>query len=137
MSINAYQKTLRTAMSPSQAELTVFRQVTGRLIQAKTISDPIAFANAINDNDKLWRIILTDLVNPDNKLPDDVKAGLISLAMWVERHSGKVLRQEAAIDVLIEVNEQIIDGLRMQVEGRAAAQPPAERGPGVGASVTL
>lgn len=137
MSINAYQKTLRTAMSPSQAELTVFRQVTGRLITAKTATDPIAFASAINDNDKLWRILLTDLVNPDNKLPDEVKGGLISLALWVERHSGKVLRQEGAIDALIEVNEQIIEGLRMQVERRPTAPPPEEPASGAGTSVTL
>lgn len=125
MSINAYQKTLRTAMSPSQVELTVFRQITGRLHQAKTLTDPIARAQAINDNAKLWRIIFTDAVNPDNKLADEVKAGLISLAMWVERHSGLVLREGQAIDPLIDINEQMIEGLRMQVETPSSQPQPA------------
>ncbi|MCM8738745.1 flagellar biosynthesis regulator FlaF [Azospirillum sp. A1-3] len=124
MSINAYQKTLRTAMSPSQVELTVFRQITGRLLQAKSVTDPIVRAQAINENANLWRIILTDAVNPDNKLADEVKAGLISLAMWVERHSGVVLREGQSIDPLVEVNEQMIEGLRMQVE-----TPPSQPQP--------
>jgi flagellar protein FlaF len=139
MSINAYQKTQRSAMSPTEIEQTVFRQITGRLIRAKDGSDPIARAHAINDNGALWRALLTDLVNTENKLPDDVKAGLVSLALWVGRYSALVLRGEKPIDALIEVNEQIIGGLGAQLAtGQSTPAPaPAAPSPVGGTSVTL
>ena len=37
--------------------------------------------------------------------------GMISLAVWVERHSGLVLKSEADVGPMIAVNRAIMEGL--------------------------
>jgi flagellar protein FlaF len=53
----------------------------------------------------------SDLSADDNQLPDGLKAQLISLAIWVDRHSSKVLRGKAEVGPLIKVNRTIMEGL--------------------------
>jgi flagellar protein FlaF len=59
----------------------------------------------------LWTIFQTDLALPENALPDSLKAQLISLSMWVQRYTAKVLFENASIDPLVSVNRSIMEGL--------------------------
>jgi flagellar protein FlaF len=47
----------------------------------------------------------------DNVLPDETRAGIISLAIWVDKNSRKMLRGEAKIKPLIDVNRLIMEGM--------------------------
>ena len=44
-------------------------------------------------------------------VPDATRAGIISLAIWVDKHSRKVLKREADLQPMIEVNRNIMEGL--------------------------
>ncbi len=52
-----------------------------------------------------------DCVDEENILSDQTRAGIISLAIWVDKHSRDVLRGKAEIAPLIEVNRSIMEGL--------------------------
>lgn len=57
-------------------------------------------------------MLASDLAHPDNALPDDVKAGLLSLAFFSLRHGQKVMAGKATMKVLIDINMSVMRGLR-------------------------
>ena len=95
-----------------KTEIEAFEKSTQALIENKEcdITDE-SFIEAISMNKLLWRTLETDLASKENKLPDALKAKLISVAMWVEKHSELSEKGEARVDSLIEVNQSIIKGL--------------------------
>ncbi|MEP4035062.1 MULTISPECIES: flagellar biosynthesis regulator FlaF [unclassified Pseudophaeobacter] len=69
-------------------------------------------AQALNDNNKLWRIFATDLASVDNPLPQDLKTDLSDLATFTRQHTSKVLQRKAHVGPLVEINTAIMRGLR-------------------------
>jgi flagellar protein FlaF len=61
---------------------------------------------------RLWSIFLGDLNNPENELPPQLRAGLISIGIWVSKEIERV-RTGKTNDLMpmIEINEIIRDGL--------------------------
>jgi len=120
MSYRAYQKSQNSAESPRSMEYRAFALATGRLTEAANQNDYVKFYEALQFNRELWTILQADLADPNNQLPEALKASLLSLSLWVQRHTSLVMRGEASPDSLIEVNRQIMDGLKMEP---ATAQP--------------
>ena len=103
--------TLATA-DPRKMELDVFEKATSSLIAHKDKEvDEESFRDAVDFNRRLWRTLEVDLGSEANQLPDSLKAKLISVAMWVDRHSDLVLRNQSGIDALIDINQTIMKGL--------------------------
>jgi flagellar protein FlaF len=59
-------------------------------------------------------IIATDLLQPGNALPDDLKRSLLFLSEYVRQTSFKALEGEESIPDLIEVNKTVMAGLVRQ-----------------------
>lgn len=61
---------------------------------------------------RLWAVFIEDLGNPENALPEPMRAGLISIGIWVNKEIDRV-RSGATGDLtpLIEINEIIRNGL--------------------------
>ena len=106
-----------TDVDPRRTEIAAFEKATVSLKNnhSKAHTDP-EFLKALNNNKLLWKTLENDLTSRDNKLPDALKAKLISVAMWVDRHSCLVEKGEAKLGSLIEVNESIIKGLEASTE---------------------
>lgn len=124
-------KTVQREMNSDKAiELKVFISVTSALSRVDTseIGGHVRLAEALVDNAKLWNLLFVDLVNPDNGLPLDLKINLISLAEFTQSHTLKVLGGEAGHEVLIEINQAVIKGLRQQAELEKAVSlaPPVQ-----------
>jgi len=66
---------------------------------------------AILWNRRLWLALQGDLATEGNGLPDELKARLISVAIWVDKHSRKVMKGEGDLTPLIDVNRNIMGGL--------------------------
>ena len=62
---------------------------------------------------RLWMIFLDDLKDPNNELPDQLRAGIVSIGIWMMKEIDRV-RSRATDDLapMIEINEIIRDGLR-------------------------
>lgn len=114
MSVSAYKKTIKETESPRNIEKRVFTRVT---LDLESLNDTPENAlneetkNALWANQKLWMTLRSDLVLPENSLPAGLKAQLISLGIWVDNHTQKVLQGNAKISDLIEINRSIISGL--------------------------
>jgi len=122
MSYNAYRK-VQAANAVSNSRDTEYRllaQVTGGLLRAKEgRSDLQERLNAILRNEKVWMAFLEDLNDPGNRLPRDLKGNLASLAMFVIKETKLVLDTDAPLDDLININRQIMAGLKPQPEALA------------------
>ncbi len=68
-------------------------------------------AAAIHDNRQLWTILASDVASTDNALPETLRAQIFYLAEFTEQHSRKVLKGEADVSVLIEINTAVMRGL--------------------------
>ena len=111
MSIAGYQAAQGTE-DPRKTEYRLFAQVTRALINVEESDSLNAdFREAIEWNRRMWNALEIDLASDANSLPDALKAQLISVAMWVERHSAMALRGEGEVDPLITVNRSVMEGL--------------------------
>lgn len=96
-------------------EYHVFSRVTAMMREAVANGDRFAEIEAVAKNNHLWSILSADLAGSNNGLPDEIRAGLLSLAQFSMRHGHAVLARKAAIDVLIDINMSIMKGLRGEV----------------------
>ncbi|MGF1500259.1 MAG: flagellar biosynthesis regulator FlaF [Paracoccaceae bacterium] len=110
---NAYGAATRALATPRSVEYQVFSQVTGQLSQALRDGRPFGeLADALHQNLKLWTVLALDLMQPENALPEDLRAKLVSLAAFTRTHTEKVLRRDADAQVLVDINTAIMRGLR-------------------------
>ena len=60
----------------------------------------------------LWSILLSDLQSPENELPDELRAGIISIGLWMMKEMDQVgAGRKTDLMPMIEINEMIRDGL--------------------------
>lgn len=112
MSVSAYQRTRNTIESPRASEHRLMSQVTGALIDARERKlSGIKLAPVLHWNREVWSTFATLCADSDNKLPAALRASLISLSLWVDRHSSEIMAGRAELDDLIEINRMIMDGL--------------------------
>lgn len=109
-----YKTTQREFSSDQGIELKVFQKITSALksVDETAPGGATKLAEALIDNAKLWNVLFIDLVNPDNTLPHDLKTSLISLAEFSQTHTRRALLGQAEHQVLIDINEAMIAGLR-------------------------
>lgn len=118
---SGYGTATRALGSERDIEYRVLGQVTGQLTRAMKADAPFAdLAAALHENTMLWATLSADLANPDNALPETLRAQLLSLAIFCRAHTAKVLDGEAEPGVLVEINTAIMRGLRQRASRPAA-----------------
>jgi flagellar protein FlaF len=116
LAYKAYGEISQRTAGDREVEYALFLQITEALESVKnpetrSLSD---WADALSRNQQLWTIIATDLLQPGNSLPDDLKRSLLFLSEYVRQTSLKVLEGEESIPDLIEVNNTVMAGLVRQ-----------------------
>jgi flagellar biosynthesis activator protein FlaF len=101
--------------SARDAEYDIFSRVTRMLRQSARRADNADTIMAVHKNSELWTLLAADLADPGNGLPDETKAGLISLAGFAIRHGQAVMAGSALTDALIDINLTVMRGLRGEV----------------------
>jgi flagellar protein FlaF len=88
------------------------------------------FRAALRANWRLWTIFQASVVEPDCNLPMELRSNLLGLANFVDKLTVELLAQADAkkIDILINMNRQISEGLMEGARAKAAqsATPPAQ-----------
>lgn len=112
MSLNAYRSAMRIAETPRAAEHRLMREITGELAAAiDQGASGAALMPALHRNREMWGVFSAACAAPGNALPAELRAGIIALGQWVDRHSSAVMQgRESAAD-LIEVNRTMIEAL--------------------------
>ena len=121
MSFNAYKQANLAVEKPTQTEYRIFAEITRELEYA--LSSEAAPADSIKAafrNSQLWLTLKIDLISEHNKLDRHLKAGLISLAIWVEKENAKAIHGKIDLRPLININKDIMQGLSQS--GRPARQ---------------
>ena len=118
LAYKAYGEISQRTAGDKEVEYALFLQITEALDSVKdpetrSLSD---WADALSRNQQLWTIIATDLLQPGNALPDDIKRSLLFLSEYVRQTSFKALEGEERIPDLIEVNKTVMAGLVRQSE---------------------
>src|SRR5690348_18106205 len=105
MSIQAYQTAAQKTESPRQTEYRAFAVATRGLIDAAALppTEIGRRGEALARNRRLWTLLASDCAAEGNTLPQSLRAQIISLSIFVDRHSSAVMRQGASWDVLIEI----------------------------------
>jgi flagellar biosynthesis activator protein FlaF len=123
MSVRAYQQAAQRAELPRDLEYRLMGDVTRALMDAAAL-DPKDFAGRIGPldwNRRVWSALALDCSSEQNALPPPVRAQIISLSIWVGRHTSAVMRREAEIAPLIDVNRAIMQGLAPSAVRSSAA----------------
>jgi flagellar protein FlaF len=130
--IGAYQQQQKRNLTPREVEAMAFTKAALLLEEAKgKVKNLDEFAKALRFNHLLWTIIQADLTDPANQLPDEIKANVMSLSIFVDKQTTKALRssEPRELDILITINRNLAAGLRTnagtaQAGVAAAAEPP-------------
>jgi flagellar biosynthesis activator protein FlaF len=62
---------------------------------------------------RLWTIFINDLNDPNNELPEQLRAGIISIGIWMMKEIDRVRGGETDdLTPMIEINALIRDGLK-------------------------
>ena len=122
MSIQAYQNAAKKTEGPRQTEYRAFAMATRSLIDAASLpSNEVGRrAEALAVNRRLWSLLAADCAAEGNQLSQPLRAQILSLSLFVYRHSSQVMRNGASFEELIEINRTIMQGL-----SPAAAPVPA------------
>lgn len=93
----------REAMLTAQALLT---QAAAKGPRSREAIDALFFTR------RLWSVVLEDLVASDNSLPDELKANILSIGIWVLREIDSI-RQERSENFsgIADICEMIAEGL--------------------------
>lgn len=122
MSVNAYVRAQKVAATPRSTEYRLMSEITGEMIAARDAGlSGVKLAPALHRNRQAWSLFRTLCSSPENGLPAELRAGIISLGLWVDKYTSLVITGREAIDELITVNRAVIDGLAN--ENGAAAAP--------------
>jgi flagellar protein FlaF len=118
MSLRAYQQAATRAENPREMEYRLFGQVTRALMAASQapVDDIATRIDALDWNRRVWSALATDCSLPENTLPTQLRASIISLSLWVGRHSSAVMRKEEDFEPLIEINRMIMQGLASRAD---------------------
>lgn len=130
MSLKAYQTTAQRTENPRLTEYRLFGQVTRALLDAEKLdrSKIVERMEALDWNRRMWSALAADCSVEGNGLPDMVRANIISLSIWVNKHTSAVMRNTEEIGPLIEVNRIIMQGLAptgADATADTSAQPSA------------
>lgn len=124
----AYKKVqgATVAQNGRDTEYRLLAQVTGNLIKAEkgecTLQERL---NAVLRNERVWAVFLDDVSHPENRLPAELKRNLASLAIWVMKETKSILDDDGTLEDLIEINRQIMAGLKPRAAPAATDQPMA------------
>jgi flagellar protein FlaF len=109
----AYGKVQKATENPRATERRLLTQVTAALIDAgKDVNNIQKLYDAILWNKRVWDTFAYELAADDNQLPKEIRAGLISLAIWVNKETTAIMDGQTDLEPLITVNKSIMEGLK-------------------------
>lgn len=112
MSLNAYERVRTLTEHPRATEQRLIGEISRAMMTAweqghrgATLMSPL------HRNREMWSVFASTCGAAGNGLSSEVRAAIISLSLWVDRHTSAVMAGRESIEPLIEVNRAMIDGL--------------------------
>ena len=112
MSLAAYQRVRSIAEAPRATEYRLIGEISREMRTAwdAGMRGP-SLMPALHRNREMWGTFAAACGAPGNQLPEPLRAAIISIALWVDRHTSAVVAGHEPIDALLEVNGDMLAGL--------------------------
>ena len=112
MSLNAYKTAQAISERPRAVEHRLMTEITREMMGAQLAGMAgQQLMPSLHRNREVWSTFSAVCGAQGNRLPDDLRARVISLSRWVDRFTSEVVAGRESIDGLIDVNVAIIEGL--------------------------
>jgi len=122
MTYAAYAGVQQAVETPRDLEIRAISHITSQLMEAnKAAAEPMTRIRALNGNVRLWSLLMQYLSEPENALPDTIKASYISLGMFAHRTSLAALSTATDLSTLITINTDVLEALDHQRQGSLPA----------------
>jgi flagellar biosynthesis activator protein FlaF len=122
--------------NPARTEAWALLEAARELSQVKRL--PLGERRAaLRRNWRLWTIFQANLVDPACTVPIETRRNLLGLANFIDRQTARLLAngEPDGIDVLININRQISEGLLDGQRATLARVPPQPAPASIGQSI--
>lgn len=124
----AYQSSQKLGAGARQTESRALLEAARRLsvVKSEGSSDDLTeYRAALRLNWRLWTIIQSDIASEENALPSEIKANVMSLSIFIDKHTVSALAEPDInkLDALIDINRNIASGLMQTPEQEASPMP--------------
>ena len=119
--INAYRQAASMKTDYRAQEANLFKRITYALQQGKARSGGMDLVRAASDNKLLWMGVINAVSDDANQLPATLRTQLVAIGRAVVKEIDDNITGNLDVDFLIEINNQIIEGLL--ATGVPAPQP--------------
>lgn len=111
----------------SSSKLRATLEGEGEVKWSRTLDEALRF------NQKVWDVFSSDWMNPESQLPRELRQNLLSIAVFVKKKTFTTMAKPSrqAVELLIQLNDNILDGLRSG-SGGSASGDEEEKGEGLG-----
>lgn len=117
---DAYSQSIHIGgATPRETEILALGLCNARL---RSVTDARSRIDALNKTHQLWSLLVRDLAGSANKLPAEIKAQLVDLGFWAMSYSVTAMGRELSVQPLIDVNQNILEGLKMQQSADASSR---------------
>ncbi len=112
MSVASYQRVSTLAENPRATEHRLVSEVSRAVAEAwESGLRGAGLMPALHRNREMWSTFATLCGAPGNALAPELRASIISLALWVDRQTSAVMSGRESVEPLLEVNRSLLDGL--------------------------
>lgn len=116
--MQAYQNVSRTTMSGRELEAAVLSKAALRLKKSlenwKPGETDDEIFESLRYNQKIWTIFQSELMQPDNPLPRELKNDILRLSAFIDKRTFELLAfpKPEKMQILIDINQNLASGLR-------------------------
>ncbi len=110
----AYQKTCKSTPGGNSTLAQALTKAARLLDRADpAAADGNEYVDALMFNRTLWTIIQADVTDDNNALPDDIKANILSLSLFVDRKTYEAAANPSrdGLVAMININRNMAEGL--------------------------
>jgi len=125
----AYQTSQKLGANPRQTEARALMEAARRLSEVPVDGEKHdEYRASLRLNWRLWTIIQSDIASNENPLPSEIKANIMSLSIFIDKHTVGALAEPDTrkLGVLVDINRNIASGLMASPEAGQAAIAPTE-----------
>lgn len=125
--LEVYRNVEKATLEGRELEASVLLKAALRLRQAQqklaAEQDVLELDEALRYNQRIWTLFEAEMRDPANALPQTIKDNLLALIRFIDRRTYALMADPIAerIDILININRNIADGLQGRVPQAANA----------------
>lgn len=127
-SSQAYKSSQKLGANARQTESRALLEAARRLAEVPVDGEKNdEYRASLRLNWRLWTIIQSDIASDENPLPSEIKANIMSLSIFIDKHTVGALAEPDTrkLGVLIDINRNIASGLMTNQDTGQAAVPTA------------